>query len=128
MRQFGLLIIVGALLAGTLGTLMYHFVRSIMTMVEDRKTKKELEQLVQNSETRREEKRRQNKERLDNGCDHLWGAMITGFPTNACRKCGLEQERPQGHCDHEWQIEMASVPYGFCRKCNKRYSNQSLFS
>lgn len=126
MRQYGILIILVVLVISMIAVAIYHFFRTVTGMFEDQRIRKELEELSQISQTQREEKLRKNEERLDNGCNHQWGAMIQSFPANACRKCGLEKENPAGSCDHVWRVEMVATPYGYCEKCEKRYVNESI--
>ena len=127
MRGNALLIMGGALLLFVAGLGIRSIIQAIATYIEDRTTRKDCEELARLSDDRREEKRHQDMERLNNGCEHIWGAMISAFPVHACRLCGLEKECPVGDCDHVWRIEMASVPFGHCEKCNQRYVKPSKY-
>ena len=127
MRGNALLIMGGALLLFVAGLGIRAIFQAIATYIEDRTTRKDCEELARLSDDRREEKRHQDMERLNNSCEHIWGAMISAFPVHACRLCGLEKERPPGDCDHVWRVEMASAPFGYCEKCNQRYVKPSTY-
>lgn len=127
MRENVFLIMGGALVILVTGLGIRTVIQAIATYLEDRATRKDCKELARLSDDRREKKRHQDMERLNNGCEHVWGAMISAFPVHACRLCGLEKKRSPGDCDHVWRIEMAAVPFGYCEKCNHRYVKPSKY-
>jgi len=126
MKGTAVMVMLGVLFVFVLGLGVRSIFLAIGTFFEDRTMRKDCAELSRMTEERNEEKRCHDVERLDNGCEHLWGAMIGAFPADACRLCGLEKECPPGECDHIWRIEMAGVPFGYCETCNLRYVKTNL--
>jgi len=105
-----------------LGAFLWAFGKAIFSLFTDWRLGKELDELTQQSEARRDEKRRANEQRLDTGCDHDFESGAFGLPPNACRNCGLEKEKSTGPCDHVWRVEQGPVPRSTCEKCGRKYS------
>ena len=125
MKQAFLLFVGGFCVVALVAGAIYVFVRAIVTIFQDRAAAREAVEIAVEAEKRREERKQQNATRLDNGCEHQWGGIITAFPDNACQKCGLEKERPIGPCDHVWRLQMDSRPFATCQKCSKRFITES---
>lgn len=96
--------------------------KSLLQMYDDWQLEKELVQLAAESEAHREQRRKQNAQRLDNGCEHEFDTVGYGLPAEACCKCGLEREKPQGPCDHIWRTVPGGAPSSRCERCGKRHS------
>jgi len=119
-KQWFMLALVSLVPVGVLVALFYSLGKYLLTILADRKMYKELDELEASAEARREKKRLENEQRLDNGCSHTFDGAI-GFAPNVCPKCGLEKEKPTGLCDHVWRRGEGAAPFSYCEKCNKQY-------
>jgi hypothetical protein len=100
---------------------VYAVGRSLWTVFEDWRLGRELNQIEAESASRRQRRREENAQRLDNGCEHDFEHHSFGFPSGVCSRCGLEQEKPKGACDHVWRLKPGAVPSSFCEKCGRTY-------
>ena len=105
------------------GWFLFALGRSVFEMFQDWRLGKELDELQAQSASRREQKRRENEARLENGCDHDFETDVFGFPPNVCGKCGLEKEKPPGSCDHIWRAGTGAIPNSTCEICGKVYNS-----
>ncbi|NLF70120.1 MAG: hypothetical protein GX575_13855 [Candidatus Anammoximicrobium sp.] len=111
-----LLVLPSAILLG----LIYSACRALYLMCEDRRELKQLDAIAAESAARREQRRRENDNRLENGCPHSFDSGL-GFPPGVCPKCGLAKERPAGECDHIWRRSESPTPTSVCALCGKTY-------
>jgi hypothetical protein len=100
---------------------LYMLGRAFFQLFSDWKLGKELDELESQSASRREQRQRVLRERLENGCEHDFVAMTIGLPPHVCGKCGLEQEKPVGQCDHVWRVKSGPIPGSECERCGKTF-------
>ena len=125
MKQAFMVLVGGFVVLALVAGAVFLFFRAIVTVFQDRAAGKEAEQIAAEAAVRRAEREKKNLKRLENGCQHEWGGIITAFPENACQKCGLEKESPVGPCDHVWRLQMENRPFASCEKCGKRFITHS---
>lgn len=101
---------------------LYAVGRALYTLFDDWRLGRELDEIQAQSASRREQKRRENEQRLDTGCEHDFDAGVFGMPPDVCGKCGLEREKPAGACDHQWRLVPGPIPSSRCEKCGKSFS------
>lgn len=118
MRQYFFL---GILTVGVLGGIIYVCWLIVASLYHDWILGRHVGEIQAESEMRRERRAEEARRRLDNGCEHVFGETLGGFPPNACHRCGLEMERPPGNCDHVWRMRHEAVPCSYCEKCGKRF-------
>jgi hypothetical protein len=118
MRQIFFLGILGI---GAIAALVYFLWTIFAELYHNWLLGRGVEQLEAESRTWREQRRRREMERLENGCDHEFGKSFGGFPPNACHKCGLERTRPAGNCDHVWRSANEPIPCSYCERCGRKY-------
>ena len=123
MRQF---FFVSILIVAVVSGLVYYVWRVASALYDDWMLSKDYRKIQTESERRRKQREEENSQRLDNGCEHLFGETLGGFPPNACRRCGLERERPLGPCDHVWRLGKEALPGSYCEKCGKKYADPNL--
>ena len=121
MRQTFLLLIVAIIIVSLAVGAIYLVLRSLLDVYDDWQTGKEMKELSEESSARREQRRREHEERLQNGCEHQWEGAMVDFPPGACNRCGLEKELPHGPCDHVWKVDMQEQPIVVCETCGKTY-------
>jgi hypothetical protein len=122
MRQYFFIGVAVMIPLAILGWFIYALGRGFLSMYEDWKLGKDLDQLQAEAEGRREQKRLENEQRLANGCEHDFDSHIYGLPSGVCGKCGLEREKPTGACDHVWRLQQGAVPSSECEKCGRTYN------
>ncbi len=123
MRQLFFFMLLLALPTAILAALLYSAGRYLYSLYEDKKELKQLDAIAAESAARREQRRRENANRLENGCQHTFDAGI-GFPPGVCPKCGLARERPPGDCDHVWRRVESPMPASSCVLCGKTYRTE----
>ena len=116
----------GILIVGVLSGLVYYVWLVVSALYEDWSLGKDVKKIRAETERRRQQRAEENARRLDNGCDHLFGETLGGFPPFACRRCGLERQRPKGPCDHVWRLSKDSIPGAYCEKCGKKYVSPTV--
>jgi len=122
MKQYFLYAIAALIPMAIGGWFLWSLGRAFLTMFEDWRLGKELDELQAQSESRREQERLNNEKRLDNGCEHRFDDQVFGLPRGVCGKCGIEQQKPTGPCDHVWRLEKGAVPSSTCEVCGKKYA------
>ncbi len=123
MRQF---FFVGILICGVLAGVVYFCWSILASLYRDWEMGRGVAEIKAESAAQRTKRQEEAARRLDNGCEHVFGVSLGGFPPQACHKCGLERERPQGNCDHVWQLSSDPIPCSYCQKCGKRYVSPRL--
>lgn len=118
MRQYFFL---GIVIFGVLAGIVYFCWSIVAALYHDWMLGRHVGAIKAASAAHRAQRAEDAKKRLDNGCDHVFGESLGGFPANACHKCGIEKERPAGNCDHVWRMVQQAVPSSCCEKCGKRY-------
>jgi len=121
MKQFffyGLLFVIPFLV---IGWLLWALGRGLAAMYEDWKLDRDVSKLRADSETRREQQRLENEQRLATGCEHDFDGHILGLPSGVCSKCGIQKVKPAGPCDHVWRLGTGSIPDVCCEKCGATY-------
>ncbi len=111
----------GVLLAGAaaiIGYVLWKAATALFGYLSDRRDSR---LVAAEAERLRAEKEAENRQRLENGCEHRFGETLGGFPPFACRRCGLEQNKPTGPCDHVWRIDTETAPGAVCEKCGRHY-------
>ena len=104
------------------GALLFSVLRYLWSMIQDRQLYRELDEIQAQSQSRREQYEQANRQRLDNGCQHLFDSGLGGgFPPGVCPKCGLAKDRPRGDCDHVWKRADEATSASYCVNCNKQY-------
>lgn len=126
MKQAFLLLVVGGLVLAVLGAAVYLFLRSIYSVFDDYRARRELKAFGREYAADKQARLEKESARLNTGCEHQWGGMLSGFPPNACRKCGMEKTLPFGNCDHVWKFQMSATPSSVCEKCKKVFSNAEM--
>ena len=101
---------------------VFLVVKSFWTLFSDARTNRELDQLAQEYTERRKARRASESERLNNGCEHVYGHPLSALPDDACCKCGLMKDRPLGNCDHVWRVTSDVVPSSRCERCGETYA------
>jgi hypothetical protein len=109
------------LILAALATAGYFIWTIVSTLYRDWHMGKDVDTIQAESKERRRQRQEEARQRLDNGCDHLFGESFAGFPPDACFKCGLARERPAGPCDHVWRPAKEAVPCSYCEKCGRKY-------
>ncbi len=120
MRQWFFFLMFASVPATILAWLLYSFGKYVYTLFDERRELTNLDAIQADAAARREQKRAQNAQRLNNGCQHVFGSGI-GFPPDTCAKCGLEAEKPAGACDHVWRRVDSPTPASACEKCGKTH-------
>lgn len=118
MREYFFL---GVLILGVLAGIIYFCWSIITALYHDWMLGRHVGAIEAESTARRAQRAEEARQRLDNGCDHVFGESLGGFPPQACPKCGLEKVRPSDNCDHVWRFSQEGVPSSYCEKCGKRY-------
>lgn len=116
----------GILILGVVSGVVYFLWTIAAALYEDWMMGKDVNKIKADSEQRRKERLEESRKRLDNGCEHVFGQTLGGFPPDACRNCGLQRERPSGPCDHVWKPANEPVPCSYCEKCGKRYVSPTI--
>ncbi len=117
---------IGILIVGVVGGIIYFLWTIGAALYEDWVMGKDVNKIKADQQQRRKERLEESRKRLDNGCEHVFGQTLGGFPLDACRKCGLQRERPAGPCDHVWKPANEPVPCSYCEKCGKRYVSPTI--
>ena len=125
MRQTFLLLIIAIIVVSLLVAAIYMVLRSLLDVVEDWQTNRELKELKDEVSQQTQAQDREHEVRLQNDCEHQWEGSLVGFPPGACVRCGLEKVRPRGSCDHVWRVEMKEAPGAVCETCGKEYQRAS---
>lgn len=97
--------------------------RACWSVIADALENREMDQLANEYLARREVRRREEEQRLNNGCEHEYGHFLGALPDDVCGKCGLARERPLGPCDHVWRIVPGVIPESECELCHKKYGS-----
>lgn len=121
MRQIFFYVLGGTLAIAILAWAIYMVGRAIAEVVRDWKLGKELDQIQNESEARRIQRRKAEEARLATGCEHDFTEVGIGLPPNVCRKCGMEKVRTSTLCDHIWRVKPGAAPYSECEHCGKIY-------
>ncbi len=121
MRQTFLLLIIAIIVVSLLVGAIYMVLRSLLDVVEDWQTARELKELKTEVSEQQQAQDQEHEIRLQNDCEHQWEGSLVGFPPGVCVRCGLEKTRPRGACDHVWRVEMKEVPGAVCETCGKQY-------
>jgi hypothetical protein len=123
MRQYFFL---GILVFGVIAGIIYYFWSVIAALYRDWMMGKDVGKIKAQSETLRQKRAEEAERRLDNGCEHVFGESLGGFPPNTCHKCGLEKDRPDGPCDHVWKASQEGIASSTCAKCGRRYVSPNV--
>jgi hypothetical protein len=122
MKQYFLYTIAALIPLAIGGWFLYALGKALYGMYEDWKLGKELDELQTHAESRREQERLKNEQRLNNGCEHRFDNHVFGLPPDTCGKCGLQRRKPEDPCDHVWKLETGPVPCSTCQRCGKKYN------
>ncbi len=95
--------------------------RALWSVIADTLENREMDQLANEYIERRESRRIEEADRLDNGCEHEYGHILHALPDEVCNRCGLARERPLGACDHVWRVLPGVIPESECELCGKKY-------
>lgn len=122
-------IIVGIVVAvGAVLFFLWAVARSLYGMFADYRMQGSLNELADSHADRRRRLREEERNRLQNGCDHVFGDLLGALPPDACQKCGLSRQRPAGDCDHVWRRVPGAIPGSRCEKCGQLHGAISRIS
>lgn len=113
---------IGLIGGGAVAALLYFgwmVLRAFYSMYSDWRLGHELTELEALAATRRREREEANRERLNNGCQHVFDTSPGATPRRVCRFCGREAEQPAEDCDHIWRRIRGAVPRSFCDSCGQ---------
>lgn len=119
MRQWFMIGIIGGGIVAAALYFCWMVLRAFYSIYTNWKLGHEMTELEGLAATRRQQREQENRERLDNGCQHVFEMSPGASPRRVCRRCGREAEKPAEDCDHVWRRIKGAVPRSFCDTCGQ---------
>ena len=97
-------------------------IRALYQTIVDMVRQRELDRLADEYSEKRDQRQREQQQRLDSGCQHEFDDLGGALPPGVCKHCGLAREKPRGDCDHRWKKLPGIIPQSHCTLCGETFS------
>ena len=118
--QFFLWLFIG-LIALAILYFLFLVLKAFYVTLEEMWTNRELTKLADEYSERRRNREEEARQRLNNGCQHLFDDQAGALPPDVCCHCGLAKTKPDGDCDHVWRIVPGIIPRSKCEICEQEF-------